>query len=79
MSTFFSEWEGKLINWLEHRAWLLLRVSIGLIYLVFGLLKFFPQYSPAEELAGQTIQLITFGLINPELGLIILAIIESTI
>jgi len=28
-----------------------LRISIGLIYTTFGLLKFFPQYSPAEQLA----------------------------
>ncbi len=79
MRTFLIRWEFKLIKWLEERAWSLLRVSIGLIYLVFGVLKFFPQYSPAEELAGQTIQLITFGLINPDLGLVMLAVIESAI
>lgn len=79
MAAFFNHLELKLIGWLERRAWLLMRMSIGLIYLVFGVLKFFPQYSPAEDLAGETINLITFGLIDADLGLTLLAVIESGI
>ena len=37
----------------------LLELSIGLIYLWFGILKFFPGGSPAEVLAANTMQVIT--------------------
>jgi uncharacterized membrane protein YphA (DoxX/SURF4 family) len=60
--------------------WLhLLRISIGIIYLWFGALKFFPGVSPAEELAKETIRLLTFGLIQPDLSLLLLAIWEVAI
>jgi uncharacterized membrane protein YphA (DoxX/SURF4 family) len=60
--------------------WLIaLRVSIGIIYLWFGVLKFFSGVSPAEELAKQTIHLLTFKMIGPEISLLILAIWESTV
>lgn len=60
--------------------WLIvLRVSIGIIYLWFGVLKFFPGVSPAEELAKETIHLLTFGLIQPNLSLLLLAIWETAI
>lgn len=60
--------------------WLnILRVSIGIIYLWFGALKFFPGVSPAEELAKETIHLLTFGFIEPNTSLLLLAIWETTI
>ncbi|MEQ8624170.1 MAG: doxx family protein [Vicingaceae bacterium] len=58
---------------------LLLSISIGLVYLWFGALKFFPGLSPAEGLAKETIQLLTFGLIPESSSIILLAIIESGI
>jgi uncharacterized membrane protein YkgB len=51
-----------------------LRISIGVIYIWFGALKYFPGVSPAEELAKETIRLLTFGLIGPDLSLLLLAI-----
>lgn len=60
--------------------WLIiLRISIGIIYLWFGVLKFFPGVSPAEELAKETIHLLTFRLIKPDLSLLLLAIWETAI
>jgi len=53
--------------------------SIGLVYLWFGLLKFFPHASPAEILAKDTIAFITFGLIPTQVGYVILAIWEVLI
>ena len=47
--------------------------ALGVVYLWFGFLKFFPGLSPAEELAGATIQRLTFGWIAPSTGLILLA------
>lgn len=60
--------------------WLaILRISIGVIYIWFGVLKFFPGVSPAEELAKETIHLLTFRLIGPNLSLLLLAIWETVI
>ncbi len=50
--------------------------GLGLVYLWFGMLKFFPGLSPAEELAGVTIQQLTFGLLDFQWGLGILAVWE---
>ena len=56
-----------------------LRVSIGIIYLWFGILKFFPHLSPAEDLAKETIQILTLGLISPDLSIVLLAIWETIV
>ena len=56
-----------------------LAVSIGLIYIWFGMLKFFPGLSSAEDLASNTIEKLTFGLITPKVGTVLLAILEVLI
>jgi uncharacterized membrane protein YkgB len=62
------------------KRWLyILRISIGVIYIWFGVLKFFPGVSPAEDLAKETIHLLTFRLIEPDLSLLLLAIWETAI
>ena len=53
--------------------------SISIIYLWFGMLKFFPGVSPAETLAKETITMLTFGLIPPSVSIILLAIWEVAI
>ncbi len=57
----------------------LLRISIGLIYLWFGTLKFFPHISPAEELAKDTINLLTFYLVPSSISYCVLAFWETVI
>jgi hypothetical protein len=42
----------------------------------FGLLKFFPELSPADGLATHTITFLTFGLIPGNISIVMLAIIE---
>ncbi len=61
------------------RSLVLLRISIGIIYLWFGLLKFFHGYSPAEDLATNTIHILTFGLIPAPVSIVLLAIWECAI
>lgn len=58
---------------------LLLRISLGVVFLWFGALKFFPDLSPAETLATRTIEKLTFGVLAPQVSIIILAIWESLI
>ncbi|USD25494.1 hypothetical protein [Flagellimonas marinaquae] len=57
----------------------LLVVSVGLIYCWFGGLKFFPNLSPAEDLAKNTIHQLTLGLIPDQFSILILAIGEVTL
>lgn len=54
-------------------------VSIGIVYLWFGMLKFFNGVSPAEDLAKATITELTFGFIAPEVSIILLAVWETLI
>lgn len=54
----------------------LLRISIGIIYIWFGALKFFHGYSPAEDLAINTINKLTFDFIPGNVNIVLLAIWE---
>lgn len=51
----------------------MLRYSFGIVYLWFGALKFFPGLSPAEQLAGDTIERLSFYLVPGRVGLMVLA------
>ena len=57
----------------------LLRLSVGIIFLWFGFLKFFPGLSPAEDLAARTIQVLSFGWITPPIALTLLAVWECVV
>lgn len=56
-----------------------LRVSLGVIFLWFGFLKFFPGLSSAEGLAVATIRELSFGLVPDSLSLLGIATIETAI
>lgn len=56
-----------------------LALSIGFVYLWFGALKFFPNTSPAEELAKNTIHSLTFGALPDEVAILLLASLEVLI
>ncbi|MCF8274026.1 MAG: doxx family protein [Flavobacteriaceae bacterium] len=57
----------------------ILAITIGLVYLWFGGLKFFNHLSPAEDLAKSTIDVLTLGLIPSNVSIILLAIWETLI
>jgi len=54
----------------------LIKISIGIVYLWFGALKFFPELSPPEGLATDTIRELTLGIIPENVSIILLALIE---
>jgi len=60
---WFQKADPVIIGWMQKRGYMLLRVSIGIIFFWFGMLKFFPGLSPAQHLATDTIDLMTLGLI----------------
>jgi uncharacterized membrane protein YphA (DoxX/SURF4 family) len=69
----------KINSWLTQNAFNLLRISIGVIYVWFGALKFFDNLSPADQLAKDTIALITFEMIPNHISIILLAIWETAL
>jgi putative oxidoreductase len=69
----------KLATLLARHSITALRISLGLVFLGFGLLKFFDGMSPAAELVQRTIDKLTFGIIGPDPALLITAILETVI
>ncbi|MCI0708801.1 MAG: hypothetical protein L0154_01445 [Chloroflexi bacterium] len=57
----------------------LLRISLGVVFLWFGGLKFFPEVSPAQELATRTIEVLTLDIVGPMVSLPGLALWECLI
>lgn len=57
----------------------LMRVALAVVFLWFGALKFFPGLSPAESLAGRTIETLTLGLVPAPTALLVLAVWECLI
>ncbi len=75
----FSQIDTHITKWMARNGIKLLRISIGIIFIWFGGLKFFPGLSPAEELALSTIDLLTFGIISANFAQFGLALFEVTI
>lgn len=71
---FFSKLDKKLTNWMASYGLLILRIGLGIVFLWFGVLKFFEGLSPAEDLVRNTIYFV-----DPDFFLPILATWESLI
>jgi uncharacterized membrane protein YphA (DoxX/SURF4 family) len=77
--TAFQVVDRRVTHWLAEHGLTLLRISIGLVFVWFGVLKFWPGLSPADQLATETIDLLSFGLITENLARVQLAILETAI
>ncbi len=60
-------------RWMARYGLVFLRLSLGIVFLWFGVLKFFPEMSPAQDLAARTITVLTGGWMPPTVALPILA------
>ena len=60
---WFSTIDPIITGWMNRYGLLLLRISVGIVFVWFGVLKFFPGVSAAQDLAIRTIELLTFGLV----------------
>lgn len=72
-------YEKKAYEWMAKNGITLLRISIGIVFFWYGVLKFFPGVSSAEDIATLTIERITFGLVTQALSMPLLAIWEVAI
>lgn len=70
----FGRIDHRLTNWMANRGITVLRIGLGIVFFWFGILKFFPGLSPAENLVRNTVYFI-----DPDLFIPILAIWETLI
>lgn len=76
---WFNRLDKRITRWMAQYGISLLRISLGVVFFWFGFLKFFPGLSPAQELATRTIEILTFGLMRPQLSIYLLATWECLI
>lgn len=75
----FEKIDPQITSWMAENGIAILRVSLGVIFFWFGFLKFYPDLSPAQRLAGDTIEVLTFGMVPSNVAVLLLAIWEALI
>lgn len=70
----FDKIDLVITKWMAENALLIMRVGLGVVFLWFGALKFFPGLSPAEGLVRNTVYFV-----DPDLFIPILAFWEVLI
>jgi uncharacterized membrane protein YphA (DoxX/SURF4 family) len=76
---FYYQADDRISLFMRRNGILFLRISLGIIFFWFGFLKFFPGLSPADQIATETINKLTFRIIEPNVSIIILAVWETLI
>ncbi len=77
--SWLQRFDAALHRWLVAHSIGLLRISLGVILLFFGVLKFFPHVSPAEPLTIKTTDALTFDLIPGDVAIVLIGALESTV
>jgi uncharacterized membrane protein YphA (DoxX/SURF4 family) len=76
---WFDRLDRRITTAMAEHGLVLLRLAVGVVFLWFGALKFFPNLSPAEELAGRTVEALTGGLVPKAVAIPVLAVWEVAI
>ena len=71
--------DARLTQWMARYGVVTLRVTLGIVFFWFGVLKFFPGLSPAQTLAVKTIDALMVGLLPAGVSLALLATLECAI
>ena len=74
INRYLNNIDVTITNWMAKNGLMVLRIGLGIIFFWFGILKFFPGVSPAEQLVRNTIYFI-----DPDLFLPVLALWETVI
>ena len=69
----------RVIDWLAPYSVDILRISLGVVFLAFGAVKFVPDASPAQALVERTLDTLSLGLISGEAALLMTAVAECFI
>ena len=72
-------YESLITAWMARNGVSITRIALGLVFLWFGVLKFLPGMSEAEDVARRTLTTLTLGKVPPEICLYLLAAWESAI
>jgi uncharacterized membrane protein YphA (DoxX/SURF4 family) len=78
-TTRSSPLADRAADWLARYSVDILRVSLGVVFLVFGALKFVPDASPAEALVERTLDTLTFGIVSGQAAVVMTAVAECVI
>ncbi len=79
MKKLFNKIDSQIATFMNEYGILFLRISVGIVFIWFGFLKFFPNLSPAQGIATDTINKLTFGLIESNVAVLMLAAWETLI
>lgn len=71
--------EARLMYWMTEHSLTLLRISLGLVFFIFGALKFLPNTSPAESLSVRTLERLSLGLMEGDIARLVVAIVEVVV
>ena len=71
--------DQRITAWMARHGVAIARVALGIVFLWFGAIKFVPGLSPAADLAGRTIEVMTFGIVTAPVGVPILAAWECLV
>lgn len=71
--------ELRVLGWWARHGVTLLRLSLGVVFFWFGVQKFFPGLSVAQDLATNTISVLSLGHLAPQVSLPVLATWECLI
>lgn len=75
----FDKVDASINRWLVCYSVMLLRISLGAVFFGFGVLKFFPNVSPAQSIATQTLAVMSFGLLPASASIVFVAALECAI
>lgn len=76
---FYERSDQKIASFMSKSGIVFLRISLGILFLWFGVHKFFSGLSSAAEIATKIIEKLTFGIIQPNMSIKILATLEMVI
>jgi len=79
LRALYERADARVADFMARYGIVLLRINLGIVFLWFGALKFFPGLSPAQDLATRTIHVLTLGLLPPSVSILILAAWECLI
>jgi len=71
--------DAVLHRWLVAHSIGLLRISLGVILLFFGVLKFFSHVSPVEPLTIKTTDALSFDLLPGHIAIVLIGALESIV
>lgn len=77
--SLFTRVDAAVHRFLIGRSLVLLRWSVGAIFVYFGALKFVPGWSPAESLVMQTFKTITFDVVPGRLAVVFTGAVECVL